>query len=331
MMTMGSLVSMYMMKSMRLLLCIITLWLLPVESLSAQTPPLPELIQHTRFIAYTPSSFSISAGKVNAAGKTGIQADLTLLRPFFDGLITYSATSGLEAIPRIAHELGYRAVILGIWDPASETEIQNVVQAVKKYPQLIAAVIVGNEGIYSKRYQPQDVQSTIRRLKKEFPLLALTTSEPFFLYFNADYSQFFNGHDLLMPNIHPVFEKWFTPENPAQGVDMVIEVVGKFRTNFNKPLLVKETGMPGSATGNGSQKDGFTQKQQAQFWADLLKRFPVSPSQSLACFEAFDAPWKPMEMARILPGDHSKEASWGFFTQDYKKKQVVGRLKRIEK
>lgn len=330
-MTMGSLDSIYMMKSIRLLFCIITLWLLPVESLSAQIPPLPELIQHTRFIAYTPSSFSISAGKVSAAGKTGIQADLTLLRPFFDGLITYSATSGLEAIPRIAHELGYRAVILGIWDPASETEIQNVVQAVKKYPQLIAAVIVGNEGIYSKRYQPQDVQSTIRRLKKEFPRLALTTSEPFFLYFNADYSQFFNGHDLLMPNIHPVFEKWFTPENPAQGVDMVIEVVGKFRTNFNKPLLVKETGMPGSATGNASQKDGFTQKQQAQFWADLLKRFPVSPSQSLACFEAFDAPWKPMEMARILPGDHSKEASWGFFTQDYKKKQVVDRLKRIEK
>jgi len=320
-----------MMKSFLLPFCIITLWLLPVEPLSAQSAPLPELIRQTRFIAYTPSSFSISAGKVTAAGKTGIQNDLTLLRPFFDGLITYSATSGLEAIPQIAHTLGYRAVILGIWDPISETEIQNVVQAVKKYPQLIAAVIVGNEGLYSKRYQMQDVQATIRRLKKEFPRLALTTSEPFYLYFKTEYSQFFNGHDLLMPNIHPVFEKWFTPENPAQGVDMVIEVVGKFKSSFNKPLLVKETGMPGSSARNGSPKDGFTEKQQAQFWADLLLRFPYSASNSLTCFEAFDAPWKPMEMGRILPGDHSKEAFWGFFTQDYKKKQVVDRLKRFEK
>jgi exo-beta-1,3-glucanase (GH17 family) len=320
-----------MIKSFLLLFGIITLWLLPVELLSAQGPPLPELIQQTRFIAYTPSGFAISAGKVTAAGKSGIRNDLTLLRPFFDGLITYSATSGLEAIPQIAHELGFRAVILGIWDPTSETEIRNVVQAVKKYPQLIAAVIVGNEGLYSKRYQMQDVQATMRRLKKEFPRLALTTSEPFYLYFKTEYSQFFNGHDLLMPNIHPVFEKWFTPENPAQGVDMVIEVVGKFKSNFNKPLLVKETGMPGSSTRNGSPKDGFSQKQQAQFWSDLLQRFPYSSNQSLACFEAFDAPWKPMEMGRILPGDHSKEAFWGFFTQDYKKKQVVDRLKRFEK
>jgi exo-beta-1,3-glucanase (GH17 family) len=331
MMTMAGPVYTKMMKPFLMLFCVTTLWLLSVEPVSAQAPPLPELIRQTRFIAYTPSGFSISAGKVSAAGKTGIRNDLILLRPFFDGLITYSATSGLEAIPQIAHELGYRAVILGIWDPLSEIEIQNVVRAVRQYPRLVAAVIVGNEGLYSQRYQRQDVQATMGRLKKEFPPLPLTTSEPFFLYFKTEYSQFFKGHDLLMPNIHPVFEKWFTPNNPAQGVDMVIEVVEKFRANFNRPLLVKETGMPGAASGNSSPKDGFRQQQQARFWADLLKRFPYSASQSLACFEAFDAPWKPMEMGRILPGDHSKEAFWGFFTHDSRKKLVLDRLQRLEK
>jgi len=70
-------------------------------------------------------------------------------------------------------------------------------------------------------------------------------------------------------------------------------------------------------------------ERQALFWSDLLKRFPFSPSQSLACFEAFDAPWKPEEMAATLPGDQSSEAFWGFFTKDGKAKQVLDALPRL--
>jgi exo-beta-1,3-glucanase (GH17 family) len=307
-----------------LILVVITFWLMRLApNAIAASPPLPDLLQQTRFIAYTPRSFSLAGGKVRAATGAGIRKDLVLLRPYFNGLITYSAINGLENIPRIAEELAYRALILGIWDPSSEIELQNVIHAAQKYPNLIGAIIVGNEGLYTKRYQQQDVQKARARIKKALPDLPVTTSEPFFLYFEPEYHQFFNDHDLLMPNIHPVFEKWFTPAAPIPGVEMVVNMAEKFKTAYSRPLLIKETGMP-----SGPQEQGFSPKQQALFWSELHKRFPFSPHQSLACFEAFDAPWKPEEMAATLPGDHRGEGSWGFFTTEGKEKPVVDILPR---
>jgi len=284
----------------------------------AERTALPQSLQESRFIAYTPRSFAIKDGRIRSATEAGIRQDLTLLRPFFNGLITYSVTSGLEAVPRIAHELHFRAVILGIWDPLSETEITNVVQAVKKYPGLIGAVIIGNEGLYSKRYQPQDLEKARRRIKKELPHLPVTTSEPFFLYFDKQTAGFLDGFDLLMPNVHPVFESWFVPSAPSQGVNMVVEIAARFQAGSAKPLLIKESGLP-----SGPEDRGFTPERQARFWSELLLRFPVSSHQSLACFEAFDAPWKPAEIAATLPGDHSSESFWGFFTEKGTKKPVV--------
>ena len=256
-----------------------------------------------------------------AATETGIRADLKLLRPSFDSVITYASINGLEAVPMIAQDLSYRAIIMGIWDPSSEAEIQNVISAAKKYPTLISAVIVGNEGIYTKRYLPEDVQKTIQRIKKECPSLPTTTSEPFFLYFKEEFANFFHSHDLLMPNVHPVFEKWFNPSAPVQGVEMILQVAKQFEQNYKQPLLIKETGVP-----SGLENRGFSVERQTLFWTEMFKRFPISKDQSFACFEAFDAPWKPAEVANNFPGEHANEAFWGFFTADGKGKPVVGAL-----
>jgi len=291
----------------------------------AEKNSLPPLLQKTRFIAYTPRTFAINGGRIRPATASGIREDLALLRPFFNGLITYSATSGLEVIPKIAQELGFRAVILGIWDPLSATEVNNVIQAARQYPGLIGAVIVGNEGLYTRRYQPRDLEQARLRIKKALPHLPITTSEPFFLYFEKETGEFLHRFDLLMPNVHPVFEKWFTPNAPSPGVDMVIEVAAKFQATSNKPLLIKETGLP---SGPGSK--GFDPERQALFWSELLRRFPFSPRQSLTCFEAFDAPWKPAEIAATLPGDHSSESYWGFFTEKGLKKKVVTVLPALQ-
>jgi exo-beta-1,3-glucanase (GH17 family) len=288
--------------------------------------PLPGAMQHTRFISYTPRSFSIANGKVVAASENGIRADLKLLRQFFNGLITYASTNGVEAVPAVAHEMNYRSVIMGIWDPSSETEIQNVIRAARRYPSMVSAVIVGNEGLYSKRYQLLDVQKTMQRLKKECPLLAVTTSEPFFLYFKKDYTDFFNAHDLLMPNVHPIFEPWFRPGEPSFGVNMVLNVVGQFREAYRRPLLIKETGVP---SGPATDQSGFTPERQAQFWSELFSRFPASSEVALAGFEAFDAPWKPATIGPEFPGDHAEEAFWGFFETEGTAKPVVRILPKL--
>ena len=314
------------MKPITLIMAVIACWLGSVEmTLADGHPPLPDAMQHTRHIAYTPRGFAIVGGKPMAAPKASIRADLKLLRPFFDGLITYASNNGMEAVPGIARELAYRSVIMGIWDPLSEVEIQNVIAAAKRYPTLVTAVIIGNEGIYTKRYQPEDVQKVGHRLKRECPSLAVTTSEPFFLYFKKEYTDFFNGHDLLMPNVHPVFEPWFKPSAPSQGVSMILNVAGQFKTTYRRPLLIKETGLPSGPTG---QSD-FSPERQALFWSELFARFPTAAGLSFACFEAFDAPWKPAATAVEFPGNHASEAFWGFFTATGKGKPVIDALPKL--
>jgi len=299
-------------------------WASTVAADQASSRSFGQTIQYGRFISYTPRSFSLVGGQVVSATEIGIRTDLKLLRPFFDGIITYSANNGLELAPKIARALGYRAIIVGIWDPNSEREITNLLAAVKQYPTLITAVIVGNEGIYSKRYRPEDVQTAIRRIHQEFPTLPATTSEPFSLYFKPEFADFFHSHDLVMPNIHPVFEKWFTPSAPTQGVEMVLQVAEQFKKTYQHPLLIKETGMP-----SGQTTHGFSATRQALFWAELFRRFPISDKQSFSCFEAFDGPWKPAEMANNFPGEHGDEAFWGFFTATGQGKAVVEVLPRL--
>jgi exo-beta-1,3-glucanase (GH17 family) len=298
------------------------IWLGSGELCNAASRHFPAVFKISRFIAYTPRHFSVVNGRVTPATATGIQSDLKRLRPHFDGLVTYASVNGVEKTPEIAAQLGFRAVIMGIWDPASEAELQNVIQMVSRYPKIIAAVIVGNEGIYARRYQAGDVEKTIQKIKTRYPDLPVSTSEPFFLYLKTDYVKFFSSNDFLAPNVHPVFEKWFKPENPVQGVEMVIQIAEQLKSGYGKPILIKETGMP-----SGPESQGYSPIRQNQFWTALFQRIPAAPNLSVVCFEAFDAPWKPGVMAETFPGDHSSEAFWGFFSSDGKPKPVVMKLK----
>lgn len=270
------------------------------------------------YIAYTPRSFSVVNGVVTPAHASGVESDLRMLRRYFDGLVTYSAVNGLEKIPEIAKKTGFRALVLGLWDPLSPGELENLIKAIKAYPDLIAAVIVGNEGLYSKRYGPDAVAQAMKKIKAVFPKTPVATSEPFFFYMDPSYVRFFSGFDFLAPNVHPVFEPWFKPENAEQAVSMVIQVVGKMKEFYGKPVLVKETGMP-----SGPETRGFTRERQALFWNNLKKMWPSSPDHAYVCFEAFDASWKPSVMAETFPGDHTAEGFWGFFSSDGTPKPVL--------
>lgn len=311
------------MNHLILLMAVMAFWLGPAAMAHAGQS-LPDRLQHTRFVSYTPRGFSIVNGKVLAPTKRGIQEDLTLLRPYFSGLITYASTNGVEAVAKVANDLGYQAVIMGVWEPRSEAELHNVITAAKAYPAMVAAVVIGNEGLYTKRYTAGDVEQARQRLKQACPWLAVTTSEPFFLYFKEEHAAFFKSHDLLLPNVHPLFEKWFTPSQAAQGAAMVVSVAEQFAKTYTQPLLIKETGLP-----SGRPERGFSPEVQALFWAELGKRFPVTGKQSFACFEAFDAPWKPKEIALDFPGEHGNEAFWGFFTADGIAKPVLKALPRL--
>jgi exo-beta-1,3-glucanase (GH17 family) len=138
------------------------LWIMATADAAA--PNMRDVIKSARFMSYTPRSFSVVNGQTIPASLEGITADLRLLRPDFDSLITYSCSNGLEHVPAAAEKLNYLTIIVGIWDPKSEIEIQNTIRLAKKHPKLIVAISIGNEGIYAKHYAPSDVEKTVLRL-----------------------------------------------------------------------------------------------------------------------------------------------------------------------
>jgi exo-beta-1,3-glucanase (GH17 family) len=294
------------------LLAFLSLGTLGAEALQV-SPGAPDriadLLGQVRFVAYTPREFAVVDGRPRPATAAGIRRDLALLRERFDGLITYSASYGLEHVPEIARELGFRALILGVWDPGHPEELATAVRLARLYPELVVAVAVGNEGLFWKRYRWPVLEQALDEIHRELPGTAVTTSEPFAVYLDETHPRFVERQDFLLPNVHPVFETWFRPQAYAQGVELVQNVMKLLRDRYGKPVLVKETGMPSAPASKG-----YTEALQASFWRLLLKRLPPESGQAFAWFEAFDGPWKPAAGAAEFGRLVEEEAHWGLYT-----------------
>jgi exo-beta-1,3-glucanase (GH17 family) len=276
-----------------------------------------------RFVAYTPTDLTIVSGQVRAASSQSVRADLEILRRDFDGLITYSCVDGLEQVPVIASELGYRALILGIWDPLSERETANAVRLARAFPDLVVGVAVGNETLLAQRHDWATLRAAMQRLRAALPEVAIATSEPFYFYLNQDPPDFLAAQDFLLPSIHPLFEPWFAQADDQQTVDFVVQVVERLTALSDKPLLVKETGLP-----SGPPERGFTPARQAGFWVALARQLPDRPGRAVAYFEAFDHPWK---VGNAVPefGFRPEEAFWGLYSRDAEPKAALTALRRV--
>src|SRR5829696_2464413 len=119
-------------------------------------------------VAYVPAELDPRQDVNNRRLPTSsIKADLAALRPAFDGLVLYGYHEA--ATPRIvavAKELKYKAVILGIWDPKSAAELDGVAALARLHENDFAlGVIVGNEGVTFKRYEPDDLPIAAARLR----------------------------------------------------------------------------------------------------------------------------------------------------------------------
>ena len=124
-----------------------------------------------------------------------IYADLELLyQAGFRGIVTYSSYSTFSEIPRIARDIGFEGVIMGIWDIDSQEELMGAQLA----NQHVDGYCMGNEGLNS-RYDLEKLTGAIARLK-ESTGKPVTTTEQIFDYHNKDV---FGIGDWVFPNIHP--------------------------------------------------------------------------------------------------------------------------------
>jgi len=275
-------------------------------------------LRDVSFMAYTPSEFSVLHGKPIPATPASIAEDLQVLRPYVDGLITYSTANGLADVVELAHKAGFRAIILGIWSPTDVNEVITAVTLARQYPKFVRAIVVGNEGLFWKRYTYQDVQKTVKQIRRDVPHVAITTSEPMVSYLGSPALLGCEGQDFLLPNIHPVFESWFQPESVTQAAEFVLDIEKRLYALCKKFVLIKETGVPSEPS-----NAGYSPTIQRAFWSNLMHKMRTESHASLALFEAFDAPWKIEEIARDSGQRDEREGAWGWFTTSRKPKAVV--------
>lgn len=293
---------------------LVLLWLMLLPALLSAAPshaPLATALAQETFVAYTPRGFSTLHGVTRPATAAGIREDLKILRPYFSGLITYGLGDGQDAIAELAIAAGYRAIVLGVWNPADRKELDRAIALAQRHPQHIVALVLGNEGLFWKRYSAHDLRTAAAYVRERLPDIALGSSEPFAIYLDSPDAPALLELDLLLPNIHPRFELWFRPDNIDQAVDFVVQVLARLHALTPKPILVKETGLP-----SAPDAQGFSETRQAEFWKRLRQRIPAGPTQNVAGFEAFDAPWKPRELEDEFGKLEISEAHWGLFRAD---------------
>ncbi len=278
---------------------------------------LHEAMGQGRFVAYEPTSLVVRDGRPSHADRASIRADLEVLRPRFDSLITYGALHGAEAVPAIATELGFRALVIGIWNPFDEAEVEAALAAARRYPSLVVGISVGNELVFAHRRSAAELSARLAALRARAPAVPLATTEPFHIFYSDEESVVLGEVDFLLANVHPVFQPWFRTAPDGSAAEFVVSVVGKLAQRYCGAILVKETGVP-----TAPAAAGFSAARQAGFYRELRRQFPPTPQRAFAYFVAFDAPWRVQDQ-QASPGIHPEEAHWGLYDEARRPKDVV--------
>lgn len=281
---------------------------------------LQEVMATGRFISYQPTQIQVRDGKATPADEAGITADLRVLRPRFDGLILYGVLDGADRVVDVAARLGFRAVILGVWNIDDPRELELALAAAARQPQRVVGLSLGNERILANVTTPAALAARLQRLRARAPQLPLTTSEPFHLFEQPAARPLLQQMDFMLANVHPAFQPWFATATVQEGARFVVNVANDLAAVHCGPVLIKETGVPTHPAALG-----FTAQRQAAFWRALQQAFAPSPRRAFAWFSAFDAPWR-VQDEHPTPGAQPQEGSWGLYDAQRRAKPAAAAL-----
>ncbi|SDJ68107.1 beta (1-6) glucans synthase [Pseudomonas indica] len=240
-----------------------------------------------------------------------MDADLALLATRFNCVRTYSMF-GLEGIPALARKHGLK-LMLGAWvnaDPVeTEMEIKALIEAAKANPDIVTALIVGNETLLRKEVTGARLAGLIERVKRE-------TTQPVTY---ADVWEFWLKHPEVAPavdflTIH-LLPYW---EDDPTGIDKALGHVADIRRVFGnrfapKDILIGETGWPSE----GRQRETAVPSRVNQ--AKFIRGFVAMAEENgwrYNLIEAFDQPWKRASEGAV--GGY-----WGLFDADRQDKTIL--------
>ena len=239
-----------------------------------------------------------------------IEQDLSQLSKVADCVRTYSVDFGLDQVPEIAKRHGLK-VLLGLWVSShtdrTQYQISTAVALANRFPDVVRAVIVGNEVLLRGEVSPAMLRDTILGVKSRVKV-AVTYADVWEFWLR--YRELASAVDFVTIHILPYWEdEPVAARTAADHVDTIRKHVVKFFPD--KEIVIGEVGWPSA----GRMRAGAlpSPANQARVVADVLtrgkqERFRVN------VIEAFDQPWK-----RALEG--TVGGHWGLFADGTRAQQ----------
>ncbi|MDT6921189.1 glycoside hydrolase family 17 protein [Pseudomonas atacamensis] len=240
-----------------------------------------------------------------------MDADLALLATRFECIRTYSMT-GLDALPDLARKHGLKLMI-GAWvnsNPVdTEQEVELLIKSANANPDVVTAVIVGNEALLRKEVTGAQLARLINKVKSQ-------VKQPVTY---ADVWEFWLKHPEIAPavdflTIH-LLPYW---EDDPSNIDVALQHVADVRQVFGnkfapKDVMIGETGWPSE----GRQRETAVPSRVNE--AKFIRGFVAMAEQEgwrYNLIEAFDQPWK-------RGSEGAVGGYWGLFDADRQDKGVL--------
>src|SRR5437868_8141677 len=217
-----------------------------------------------------------------------IAQDLAQLAKITDCVRTYSIENGLDQVPALAAKVGLK-VIQGIW--LSSNRIKNLAQIsvaielTKEHPDVITALVVGNEVLLRGEMTTSDLAAHIRSVKSRVTVPVTYADVWEFWLRNREV---YDAVDFVTIHILPYWEDM--PVRAKHAAGHVDDIRKRMAVAFpGKEILIGETGWPSA----GRMREGAlpSRTNQARVVSEILdmakrEKFRVN------LIEAYDQPWK---------------------------------------
>jgi glucan 1,3-beta-glucosidase len=217
-----------------------------------------------------------------------IDEDLAQLARITDCVRTYSVDFGLGHVPEAARKHGLK-LLLGLWlsshKDRNRLQLEVGVALAKQFPDVIRAVIVGNEALLRGEISATDLASTLRAVKAQVPQ-PVTYADVWEFWLR--HRELASAVDFVTVHILPYWEDFPIPA--SQAAEHVASIRKLAAAAFpGKEIVIGETGWPSA----GRMRKGAlpSPANQARVIQDILavgkrENFHVN------IVEAFDQPWK---------------------------------------
>jgi exo-beta-1,3-glucanase (GH17 family) len=217
-----------------------------------------------------------------------IEEDLALLSKFTDCIRTYSVDDGRADVLESARRHGLK-VLHGIWvsgDPAkTRQQIETTIALAKAYPDVIAAMVVGNEVLLRGEMSSTDLVGYIRQVKAQVPM-PVTYADVWEFWLR--YPDVASAVDFVTIHILPYWEDFPIPAARAAAHTAAIHqrVAAAFP---GKEIVIGEFGWPSA----GRMREGARPSPSNQARA-IIETMAQAEREHfrMNVIEAFDQPWK---------------------------------------